>query len=337
MYKLKDVAEKANVSLATASLAINDSDLVNDKTKKKVLDWVQKLGYYPNMHARNLARGRSYNIVLMINSKYFLTYSNIFYLRVIGGIIKEAEKTEYSVVFSFYGDKKDFDLEKFKHKITNIDGIVVLDVIDKKNLKILKEKCKLPIILIDNHKKNKSTYGVDNDDYGGAYKATKYLIELGHKKIGYIGIPDSHPLGKECWEGFKKALEEYNLNEFCSYKKCKLGITSGREAIDYLININKNNLPSAFFCLNDYIAIGVMEELKNKGYKIPDDFSIIGMDDMPLSSEIDPPLTTVKIKMEEMGNIGINNLISIINNNYKGPRKFIVDNELIKRKSCKSF
>lgn len=161
------------------------------------------------------------------------------------------------------------------------------------------------------------------------------MISLGHRNIGYIGIPDSHPLGRESWRGFKKALKENNLEEVCSYKKCKFGIRSGIRAMDSLLE--KKLLPTAFFCLNDYIAIGAMEELKNKGYEIPNDVSFIGMDDMELSSEINPPLTTVRIKMEELGRVGIKKLISIINNNYEGEIKTVIENEIVERKSCKSI
>jgi len=335
MVKLKDVAEKASVSLATASLALNDSKLVSNKTKKRVREWAEKLNYYPNIYARRLAKRKSYNICIMINSKYFFKTSNIYYLRIIGGIIKEAEATEYTVSFCFYEDNKGAKISREKSNIKSMDGIMVLDIIDENTLNNLRKELDVPIILIDNHKNFKDIYGVDNDDFGGAYKATRYLINLGHKNIGYIGIPDSHPLGRESWYGFKKALKENNLEEVCSYKKCQFGIRSGRRAMNYLLE--EKVLPTAFFCVNDYIAIGAIEELKSKGYKVPDNISFVGMDDMELSSEIDPPLTTVRIKMEELGRVGIKKLISIINNNYEGEIKTIIDNEIVERQSCKSI
>jgi len=335
MVKLKDVAEKANVSLATASLALNDSKLINDKTKKKIKQWAEKLNYYPNMYAKRLAKRKSCNICIMINSKYFFKTSNIYYLRIIGGIIKEAEDTEYTVSFSFYDEKKGAKISGEKSNIKSMDGIMVLDIIDENTLNNLRKELDVPIILIDNHKNFIDIYGVDNDDSGGAYKAIKYLINLGHKKIGYIGIPDTHPLGRENWNGFKKAMKENDLKEVCSFKKCKFGINSGRKAMNYLLE--DKLMPTAFYCVNDYIAIGAIEELKSKGYKVPDDVSFIGADDMELSSEIEPPLTTVKIKMEELGRVGIKKLIAIINNNYKGDIKTIIDNEIVERKSCKSI
>lgn len=334
MTKLKDVADKANVSLATASLALNNSSLISEKTKQKVREWAERLSYSPNISARNLARRKSYNICIMINFNYFFKSPNIYYLRVIGGIIRQAENTEYTVSFYFYGDGKDAELSRMKNNVNSMEGIMVLDVIDKETLDKVKKEFDVPIVLVDNHKNFEDMYGVDNDDFGGAYKATKYLIDLGHRRIGYIGIPDSHPLGRECWKGFKKALDENGLKEFCVYKDCKFGIRSGKKAVQHLLEYEKE-LPSAFFCVNDYIAIGAMEGFKNSGLKIPDAVSIVGMDDMELSSEVTPPLTTVRIKMEELGRVGINKLISIINNNYNGEIKTIVDNELMIRETCK--
>jgi DNA-binding LacI/PurR family transcriptional regulator len=335
MVKLKDVAEKADVSLATASLALNDSKLIKEETKNEVLYWAEKINYIPNIYARKLAKGKSYNICIMINSKNFFESPNIYYLKIIGGVIRESEDTEYTVSFSFYRDKEELKLLSKRRNKHSMDGIMILDVIEKNMLDSLIKDLKVPIVLIDNHKKFKNIYGVDNDDFGGSYKATKYLIDLGHKRIGYIGYPDKHPLGRECWGGFKKALSDNNLREYCVYKKCrsfKSVIKSGRNAMAKLLEMKL--IPSAFFCASDYLAIGAMEVLRSKGYKIPADISFIGMDDMELSSEIEPHLTTVRINMEKLGRVGTKKLISIINNNYNGEVKTIISNEIVERRSC---
>ena len=94
------------------------------------------------------------------------------------------------------------------------------------------------------------------------------------------------------------------------------------------------NLYLQLFCVNDYIAIGVIEELKKNGFKVPEQFSIIGMDDMELSSEIEPALTTVRIEMEKLGHVGIEKLFSILNGDYSIDVKTIIDNKIIVRNSC---
>ncbi len=336
MIKLIDVAQKAGVSLATASLALNDNPAINEKTREKIKYWAERLNYIPNLHAKRLAAGKNYNILIMLNSKYFFNSPNIYYLKVLGGIIRESKRTEYLISFDFFTDNNGTNQLMKKGNFSNYDGIVVFDIISKTALNSIKKKTNVPILLIDNHTKFRNVYGVDNDDFGGAYKATKYIIKQGHKKIGYLGIPDSHPLGKECWKGFKKALKEYNLEESIFYKKCGFDISSGRMAINKLLS-QKRCLPTAFFCCNDYIAIGAIEQLKKEGFKIPKDVSFIGMDDMELSSEIDPSLTTIKIMIEEIGVSGIKKIIALINNKYKGKMKTIVDNKLIIRKSCRKL
>jgi len=340
MVKLKDVAEKAGVSIATASLALNNSNLPSKKTKRKVLEWAKKLEYYPNIYAQKLARQKSYNISIMVNSDYFFKTPKLYYLRIIGGIIREAEKTEYTLSFFFFseGENEKNKLQIKKLNTSNIDGILVLDIINNDTLDLLRNNKDLSLVLIDNHKNFDGVYGIDNDDFGGAYKSVEYFIKNGHKNIGYIGIPDLHPLGHQGWNGFKKALLDYNIKENCIYKKCDFSIKSGKNAASFILNnYNKKDIPTAFFCLNDYIAIGMIEELKRKGFIIPKDISIIGMDDMEISSEIDPPLSTVKIKMEDIGSVGLKKLISIINKNYKGDIKTIVENNLVIRKSCKKL
>ena len=337
MTKLKDVAEKANVSLATASLAMSNSSLVNERTKEKIRLLAEELGYYPNINAQRLAKRKSYNICLMLNSKYFFKSSNIYYLRVIGGVIKEAGRTEYSITFSFYGDqesKNPLGRSGSGLSIKNFDGIIIFDVIERDMLELLLKKADIPVVLVDNHGNYPDVYAVDNDDFGGAYKATKYLIDIGHKKIGYIGLPETHPLGRECISGFKKALNDSSLKEFAFYDKCKLGIRSGKIGAKEILDSNQH-LPSAFFCTNDFIAIGAMEEFKRHGFLIPQDFSFIGMDDMDISSEIEPSLTTVKIEMEALGQVSIRKLISIINNSYEGGIKTILNNTIIERDTCR--
>lgn len=335
MSKLEDVAKKAGVSLATASLALNNSELIKEDTKKRVKYWAKELNYYPNINARRLAKRKSYSINVVLNSDYFFSYSNIYYLRVLGGMIKEAESTEYSIYFSFYKEGENVESSVDIINSKNVDGIIIMDIINEKTLELIKNNTKASILLIDNHKSFKDMYGVDNDDFGGAHKAADYLYKLGHRKIGYIGLPEKHPLGKECWKGFNKLMNDKNIEPFSIYKECKFGIESGRKAVRNLLS--KNQIASAFFCINDHIAIGVIEELKNRGFKIPEDISVIGMDDIELSSEIEPPLTTVKIEMEEIGRIGIKKLISIINNNYKDELKTIIPNKIIERTSCSSF
>jgi DNA-binding LacI/PurR family transcriptional regulator len=96
-------------------------------------------------------------------------------------------------------------------------------------------------------------------------------------------------------------------------------------------------LPTAFFCVNDYMAIGAIEQLKTYKVKVPEDISIIGMDDMEFSSEIEPRLTTVRIKMEKLGEVGIKKIIKLINENYEGSLKTIIDNEIIIRDSCRKL
>lgn len=106
MIKLKDVAEKAEVSLATASLALHNSALISKKTKQKVREWAKKLEYHPNIYAQKLAQQKSYNISIMINSDYFFQSPKLYYLRIISGIIREARNTEYTISFSFFSENK---------------------------------------------------------------------------------------------------------------------------------------------------------------------------------------------------------------------------------------
>ena len=130
IIKLKDVANKAKVSLATASLAFNNSPLVKDETKKKVMLVAKKLKYYPNISAQRLAKGQSFHIGLMLNSNYFFKAPNTYYLRVIGGIIKNSINKDYSIDFLFYNNLEEFKKSKYSNNFfnrKNLNGLIVLD------------------------------------------------------------------------------------------------------------------------------------------------------------------------------------------------------------------
>lgn len=333
MVKLTDVSIKAKVSIATASLALNDSNLVSDKTKKKVKKIAKELNYSPNIHAKRLSKGKSYNLTLMINSEYFFNPSpHLFYLKVIGGMIKESENTEYTLNFSFFNQSNSKEISKKLKNINNFDGIMILDIINEETHKILTDNLKIPFLLVDNHMNFKNTYSVDNDDYGGAYKAIQYLIELGHRKIGYIGLSEKHPLGRECILGFNQALSDNNLEALYYFKRDDFEFNTGRIAAKQILK-NKLSL-TAYYCANDYIAIGVMDEFRENKVKIPGDISIVGMDDNDLSSEVRVPLTTIKINMEKIGSVSIKKIISLINKKYIGEIKTTIPNKLIIRNSC---
>jgi len=336
MVNLKDVAKKVSVSIATVSLALNNSPLVNSKTKERVKYWAKKLNYVPNVSGQRLVNRRSYNLKCFFNSKDYYTIP-INFLRVLNGIISESEKLGYSLSFTYYSTNEVNSFTEIQNKainIKNIDGILILNDINKELLNSLK-LLNTPIIVLNNCLSFKDIYSVDNDDFGGSYKIVKHLIELGHKNICYVGLPESDPFGREAWKGFKKALAEHRIMKFYQYEEPEINITFGKNAIEFLFK--ENILPTAFFCISDYIAIGVIEGLKKLGYKVPDDFSVVGIDDNEISSDIDPPLTTLRVRMERIGELGVKIIDDIINNKYKGNKHTVVGNELILRKSCKEL
>ncbi|HAJ33275.1 MAG TPA: hypothetical protein DCK79_07855, partial [Candidatus Atribacteria bacterium] len=173
------------------------------------------------------------------------------------------------------------------------------------------------------------------DDITGGFLATQYLIGLGHKKIGHITGPYNTTAAMDRIKGYKKALQYYGI----LFNKKYVGegdfrIKGGYQMMNNYLKLD--NPPTAIFTANDLLAVGAIEAIREKGYDVPNDFSIVGFDDIRLASYLSPPLTTIRQPMIEMGYLAIIKLLERIENKVSHENIFIKP-ELIERKSCRKY
>jgi LacI family transcriptional regulator len=210
-----------------------------------------------------------------------------------------------------------------------------IHVFENKQLeKIIKE---IPFVVFDTYRDNKDMDFVVTDDFNGSYKAVKYMIGLNHKRIAYLSYPKIYT-GQERLKGYKQALVDNNIDV-----DDKLIIESGAlEENGYnttKILLNKKNLPTGIFAFNDPVAWGAYKAIKEKGLKIPDDISLIGYADLPQSSLMDVPLTTVRQPRHKIGNVITERIIGRIEGKIKNneSNKVIVKTELVVRQSTRKL
>ena len=314
MAKISDVSAAAGVSTATVSRALRNPDKVSAKTLKKVMQAVEALNYRPNSLARNLRQDQSFLILVLVPG-----IANLFFAQVLQGVERAAKELGYSIVL---GDtREDIQIEEDYFRLLEtrvVDGVLHLSPNPLSSQKYLEKG--YPIV----HANGSATTpapSVRIDNEQAAHSAVEHLIKLGHKSIACISGNIEHPHARERLSGYRKALESANIkvNEDLIYYG-DFSMQSGVDIAQTLMNRDKR--PSALFCMKDEIAIGAMQSLQAKGFKLPNDIAIAGFDNIDFATSCSPALTTVSQPAETMGDIALRMLIKAIT---KKP----IENELV--------
>jgi len=340
--KLKDIAKECDVSIGTVSRVVNNLDYVKPSTYKKVMRVVKKYGYIPNNVARSLRTSKTNTIGLLITD---ITYP--FFPKIIQGIESEATKQGYNVLFSDYNGDVEREAERLLMlKKKNVDGIIAAPIDDPENnnwdLYLTLKKQNFPLVLL-NYLIDINTDFIGIDDYSASEKCVEYLINLGHRRIAFIH--DVFARKKVRLNGYRSALMKYGIpfDEHLIFQRdlkiegIKTGI--GDEADGY--NLCKKVLDispraTAIFCSNDAIAIGACKAIFEANLKIPDDISIIGFDNIPITTYLRVPLTTVSQPMYQIGENAFSLLLDQIKSGGENqtPRQVMLKAELVIRESC---
>jgi LacI family transcriptional regulator len=226
------------------------------------------------------------------------------------------------------------DLTSFKLIEENkVDGLLLVGEMSHDFVMRL-NKTGIPIVLVDHDIKGTALDSVTSDNFNGAYEAVSYLIDLGHRDIGFITENLAHGTFHSRFLGYKEALKKHQIEYDENLVEAGIPYT-GQGILDKLLKSSKQ--PTAIFNCNDLIAIKAITAAREKGLSIPDELSIVGFDDIEISSQIHPPLTTVRVRREEMGALAVRKLISRINDKDKKFTKTVMPTELVVRKSCKPF
>ncbi len=294
---MKDIAEKAGVSIATVSRVLNNTKPVSSELRKKVLDIVQKTGYKPNALARSLIKQRTGTIGVIIPDMDNETFADL-----IKGIELITDKNDYVILVTNTRGEVKKELEMFNlFEEKRLDGIIFSGVaLTEKHIEFF-DKYEIPTVVVGQTFNKLDFPSVTIDNFQAAFDVTQYLINLGHKNIGMIRGPlYDMQAGKERLMGYKTALRE---NEYPVNKKYitqgDFTISSGYEAMG---EIWRNELkPTAIFSASDKMAIGALNYCLDHGLDVPEDISIAGFDNMELATAVRPALTTIHQDQVEKG------------------------------------
>lgn len=300
---IHDVAKKSGLSVVTVSRVINNSPSVREANRQKVLKAIEELNYQPNSAARSLVRGKTGVIGMSITN-----FNDSFYDRVIRVVNRKLAEHGYFLALSIAENEVEGD--NFLFQKDRVDGIILLSPLrEEEYVNELKGK-NIPFVLLDNQFQHEDVPSVVVDNYQGGYEATKHLIGLGHTQIAYIGGPSVFLSVAERKRGYIQALEEAGLTPFGT-EYCGFTVSGGYEVAKRWIREDK--LPTAIFSGDDFIALGVVQALREEGIMVPHDISVVGFDDQQFVGEFYPRLTTVRQPEAQMGSIGVDLLLKLIN------------------------
>jgi LacI family transcriptional regulator len=327
---IKDVAKEAGVSIATVSRVLNDVDVVNEDTKKKVQDAIKKLGYRPNIIARSLKTQKSRTIGIIIPD-----ISNQFYPEIVRGAEDVSNIYNYNIMLcntDLDPDKEMEYLRVLKEKM--VDGVIYMsNSLEAEMIDLIKE-LELPTVLVETTDKENTFPSVTIDNEKAAIDAINYLVKKGNKKIAYIGShEDAVNAAAYRFAGYRTALKKNNLelkDDLCSFGGLKP--QDGYEGIKKILG---NNDIDAVFCASDELAMGVINALRDMGRKVPEEIDVVGFDNIYSAAYFYPKLTTVEQPMYDMGSVGMRMLIKIINGAELVQHHFVLPHQIVERDSCK--
>ncbi|MGD0806512.1 MAG: LacI family DNA-binding transcriptional regulator [Anaerolineales bacterium] len=326
-----EVAEKAGVSFGTVSRVVNNDIHVKKETRERVLKVMDRLGYVANRQARSLAGGKS-NIIGVLVPDLGTGYIE----EIIRGIDAELSLSDLDLIL--------YTTHRTASKEANYVANLAKGMVDGLLLVLPRSPAdyigtltgrNFPFVLIDHQGTGRNCPAVGATNWQGAYRATEYLIKLGHSRIGFITGSMDLGCSMERLEGYLSALRTHHASDAPELiYEGTFFQPDGYAGASALLDLP--NPPSAIFASNDIMALGVMDAVRSRGLRIPDDVSIVGFDDIPQSAVVRPALTTVNQPLEKMGRVATQMLLDLLRQPDKEVGRIELPTELVIRDSCQN-
>ncbi len=325
-----DVAKEAGVSISTVSRVFNKSGYVSEKTVEKVMAAARD--YTPSAAAREMNTKRSNTIGLIVAHDPAYFFMNSIYNRVLIGISDVAKEHGYNLLLDIR-DEEDIGIDLYANK--KVDGLLLMGVRENDHSMAKMVRQNIPFVLIGDYTQTlEHLCKVDVDDFDVGYRSAEYLISLGHKKIGMITGPMNYASCLKRRRGYQAALTDHGLSVEESYVGICEALTEENILAEVRTMLAGKDRVSAVCAFNDTVAVGIYQVAKEMKLSIPDDLSVIGVDDSELSRHVMPPLTTVWQPSYEKGYEAARTLIEGLSKPEMMRRSIMMQGRLIIRESC---
>ncbi|MCY1714378.1 LacI family DNA-binding transcriptional regulator [Caproiciproducens galactitolivorans] len=333
---IKQVAQKAGVSPATVSYVLNNKKTISAETKQRVWDAISALDYVPDLSARSLTAGNSKLIGVLVpqtEEGNRLMFENNFYSEILGSIELSARLRGYHVLISA-ADSNEKYLTLVKER--NLDGIIAIGVYPDSFYQEMKKSQK-PIVLVDSYCNDHYYHSIRIDDAYGSYLATKYMIDHGHREIAFFcGEIKDNGVMKQRLQGYREAMEEQGLSfSMKNVFEGKIDYENGIKLANTLCD--SKSKATAVVASADILAITAIKAFYERGLRVPEDFSVIGFDDLQISKYLTPGLTTVHQDISRKGERAMELLFQSIEDPNLTKREEIMAVNIVERGSVKSL
>ena len=332
--KIKDIAQELGLSNATISMVINNKPGISEETRKRVLRKLVESGYRDDM-MRKLPIGAIHEIALVVCKKHGKVVGDTqFFSSMIEEVERACRDEGYILSLSYLNFLSGLPVEQQLLRVDRgAQGLLVLATELEAEDMARFQALGLPVVAIDSALTGAEIDKVLINNFEGAYKATEYLVSMGHRRIGHLHSVDWIKNFDERRAGYLSALKHRGLEPD---EAGSVGLRANTEDAyqDMLAYLKeKPALPTAFFVDNDVIALGAMRALKESGFSIPGDVSVIGFDDIPACTVIEPPLTTMRVECKCIGKMAVERLVRLIKSGDAYRVKQEIDTLLIERGS----
>lgn len=327
-----DVAREAGVSMATVSRVVNNNPNVKPQTRKKVFEAIERLGYRPNAVARGLASKKTTTVGVVIPD-----ISNSIFAEVARGIEDIANMYHYNIILCNADKRKDKEIRVINTLLEKqVDGLLFMGgIVTDEHIQAFKTSS-VPVVLCATADEKKTMPSVDIDHEGAAFDAVNELIREGHRDIAMItGTLQDPANGYARYQGYKRALEGAGIPVREEYVRVgNYRYESGMEAAKYFLEQGKR--PTAIFSATDEMAIGAIHAIQDAGLKVPEDVSVISVDNIRMASMVRPQLTTVAQPMYDIGAVSMRLLTKLMNKDSVEQSQVVLPHEIIRRKSTRN-
>ena len=325
---MKDIAKSLNISTVSVSKALSDKDGVSMEVREKIKRRAEEMGYHYSQPGRVTEPRRSYNIGILI-ARRFVEDESAFYSKLYNNmIIKLSHQNHYGIMEIL--SKRNETAGVLPNMMINkkVDAIIILGQLRKEYLERIRQT-EIPFIFLDFYDEHTTVDSIVSDNVYGSYLLTNYLVDTGHKKIGFVGDRFATSSILDRYLGYYKSLLQHGIEQ--------------RE--DWIIKDRDENgqlysefdfpeeMPEAFVCNCDEVAYIVVEALKKKGYKIPKDVSVVGYDDYIYATICNPQLTTFAVDLEVMASMAVESALHSITGKDNSPGRKVISGHLVIRKS----
>lgn len=330
---MKDVAELAGVSIKTVSRVLNNEPHVQEKLRRKVREAAERLDYVPSQSARSLRGSRSYDINLVCH----MAGSNYVNSIQFGAVIA-CQDLGYQLSISLLenlGGKPITEIRTAFEAITRRrrpDGVVLLaPYANDEKIGFVLQEMGIPVVRVGPVDSQNKGLLVEIDDFQAAIEVVRHLVDLGHKRIGFVRGSEDQRSGHVRFSGFSVAMEAAGLNVDPELvRPGTFQFESGYEAGRYFLNLK--DPPTAIFSSNDDMAAGIVAALREEGMSVPDDVSVVGFDDADIATRMRPFLTTVRQPLRDLGAMAVRELVAAINEPPPGgAHRIVLDHEFVLR------